>query len=348
VAKNVEKDIQKFLSEGFSVKNVAEHFIATRSQYPSDNVNHTQLVQFFFNTGHFKEVLEECRNQLHYDRPVAWNFLFLTLKKFKPDHAEKLIQPFLKGATEKGQLNDLLKLPEADGLPIELSLAKRKYHKQVIDSAQDKKNKLFEKLDFLRQEQIVEEEHKALKEIELFYPDDPRVPGLVNEFKQRWARHKSTKKPLSVFNDDIERLEVPTVGEKKTASLWLEACSKVVDKNPDASYNFAIMFYFSGCYEEALIMGKRTKASKNQAWFVVDILIKTRRFVQALDEIEKLEKQYDEDPETHFNATYLKAIAHWGLHQGAIAMDLMKSILKIRPTYRSAQSLYSKWHGGLE
>ena len=131
------------------------------------------------------------------------------------------------------------------------------------------------------------------------------------------------------------------------AAILLSACSEIVDKNPSASYNFAIMFYFMGCFEEALIICQKSDAKENQPWFTIELLLKTRRYLQALEAIDEMQPSFANDPEAQFSSTYLKAIAYWGLHQGATAIELMQSIVNVRPEYRSAQSLFSKWNGGL-
>ncbi|MEZ4871749.1 MAG: hypothetical protein R2827_05775 [Bdellovibrionales bacterium] len=123
-----------------------------------------------------------------------------------------------------------------------------------------KKDRLFEKLDFLRQENIIEEEFKVLKEIELFYSSDPRLPSLIDQFQSKVGSPYNHKKTGGCFNDEMERLEAPSPGDKKLASLWLAACSEIVDKNPASSYNFAIMFYFMGCYEEATNYGAKNSS----------------------------------------------------------------------------------------
>jgi thioredoxin-like negative regulator of GroEL len=80
-------------------------------------------------------------------------------------------------------------------------------------------------------------------------------------------------------------------------------------------------------------------------WLYLDVLLKCRRYAEGLDALLTLERRYANDPETTFAATYARAQALAGLGQVGAAAALLKSLVSIRPGYRSAHSLLLQWGG---
>jgi hypothetical protein len=59
-----------------------------------------------------------------------------------------------------------------------------------------------------------------------------------------------------------------------------------------------------------------------------------------------MEIKYISDPETTFAVSYLRAQALQGLGQHGSALEIMQSIVRVRPNYRSAHSLILEWTEG--
>ena len=113
-----------------------------------------------------------------------------------------------------------------------------------------------------------------------------------------------------------------------------------------AAYNLAIGLYFIELYHEALQVIRRAPESSAKDWFYLELLLRCGRYLECLDEVNQIELKYSADPESTFAATYIRAQALWGLGQTGSAIELLRSIVDIRPSYRSAHSLLNEWAGG--
>ncbi|HEX4926005.1 MAG TPA: hypothetical protein VFV50_18070, partial [Bdellovibrionales bacterium] len=92
---------------------------------------------------------------------------------------------------------------------------------------------------------------------------------------------------------------------------------------------------------EALAFARpQTPASQ---WLELDLLLETQRYVEVLQQADRLERKYSSDPDASFSAAYARAIALHGLGERTQATTLLEGIVKVRPTYRSAHSMLLKW-----
>jgi len=96
------------------------------------------------------------------------------------------------------------------------------------------------------------------------------------------------------------------------------------------------------------IAGPIRKPSPSADWLRIELMILARKYVDALNEAATLEARYASDPEAAFAITYARARALKGLGQDELATDLLRSLVRVRPSYKSAQSLLMDWSGGDE
>jgi tetratricopeptide (TPR) repeat protein len=81
-------------------------------------------------------------------------------------------------------------------------------------------------------------------------------------------------------------------------------------------------------------------------WLRAELLVHARRFVEGLEHLKHLEVRYVDDPETSFAVSYLKAQCLQELGQKDAALEILKSIVRVRPNYRSAHALIQEWTEG--
>jgi hypothetical protein len=109
------------------------------------------------------------------------------------------------------------------------------------------------------------------------------------------------------------------------------------------AYDFAVGLYVMELYHHAVEMIRLAPTGLAQDWFHLESLFKARRYLECLENINVAELTYSDDPETSFAATYLRARVLHGLGQTHPAKELLRSIVSIRPVYRSAASLLTDW-----
>ena len=62
--------------------------------------------------------------------------------------------------------------------------------------------------------------------------------------------------------------------------------------------------------------------------------------------VNHLEIKYVDDPETTFAVAYLRAQCLRELGQEAAALETLRSLVRVRPNYRSAHALILEWADG--
>jgi hypothetical protein len=85
------------------------------------------------------------------------------------------------------------------------------------------------------------------------------------------------------------------------------------------------------------------KQFQSLVWLRCELLLKGRRFLQLLDELDRWEASAANDPDQVVGILYLRAQALFGLGQTVSAIELMEMIASSLPGYRSAGSFLNTW-----
>lgn len=220
--------------------------------------------------------------------------------------------------------------------------------KHLVQSKQQsyilKQQELIDKLEFLKNEKLIEEERKTLEQIELEYPNEKQfIKQYKNEFQWRWAAHVLAQKKV------VQRTELKKEAESPEHQAFLQILEKEalqqIIKKPESGLHFCMMFYFMEQYETALYILQRSNQGSQNAWLELELMIHAKHYLSALELAEKIEKKFYNSPDTDvpFAIAYIKALAYKGLKQNARAIEMLESILKFRPQYRQAERLINEW-----
>ena len=223
---------------------------------------------------------------------------------------------------------------------------KEKAFTAVMVKAAAHKEALLTKLDYYRQNRMLDEETRLIDELIETYPHDSHLKNLKENLKLRWADALIARKALESFDESFD-LNHPLLSEtdKEAARIIASSFLEAASQDAKASYDLALGLYFLELYDSAKTTLEFAPEALNKDWFMVECLLQSRRFVECLDYLILLEAKYSADPETTFGATYYRAQALNGLGQLGVATELLKSIVAIRPSYRAAHSLLLKWAG---
>jgi hypothetical protein len=223
---------------------------------------------------------------------------------------------------------------------------KNSTYNHLQNESSRRKQKHIDKLEYYRVNRMIEEEERLLNELVVMYPEDEQLKKDKSQFRERWARAVIARKAFELFDEGFESTEpLFSADEIKTAQAIVTAIQQIVKKKPQHAYNFAIGLFFLELFEPAREILAYAKSSVSVDWFTIELLLKCRRYVDALDALVTIEGRYAQDPETTFSVTYYRALALEGLGQTGVATELMRSLVNIRPGYRSAHSLLLQWGG---
>lgn len=328
----------------------------------TQNDERTAFTNFLINAGHYEEVIKLYSRWFKKKEAHSFRSFCYTLNKngFTPN--ETFSNYLFKAKKESNEKSDLW-LSDWEGYDRRFVAEKKSAIENAIKQYDSIKKSLLNKLEYLRANRMINEEEKLIDQLIVMMPENLELKQQKNNFQERWARAIIARKSFESLDTTFENPTKPIDTETETIiQAMTQEMIVACEKNSNLVYDFAIALYFLEQYEVALqILAystpipnlksissfEKTHANDEKSidWFKIELLIKSRRYVESLDFISNIEKKYAADPETSFAGTYAKALTLYGLHQQSTATELLKSIVNIRPNYRSAHSLLQKWTG---
>jgi hypothetical protein len=281
--------------------------------------------------------------------------------KVTPTKAEAVA--IAKGCDEQGQMADLLLSPFAVSWGELFASRRAELNSRKALELEEKRAQLWDAVRFMRSSRLYEQEAKSLAKLRALFPDDPEFASQDQSLQERWAREiiaQGRGARLEFTRDDAMRAQ-PLSAEQDAARR--EIARQAIEwarVHPQLAVDFALLLHFMEFRDDAidaLDAGSpraehqpdfQAERSPSRDWLRLELLLTARQFVRALDAANRLEIVYAHDPEAAFAVAYARAHALWGLGEKGMAVDLMRAIVRVRPGYRSAQSLLLDWSGGAD
>ncbi len=305
------------------------------------------FLAFLVNAGFYHEVYELYLTWFPQKKRLVWRALLSVLHRsgFRPG---KDFLNFLFDAQNSIEPKERLStFSPWEDLDSRFATLRAETVRQLENKIVSRRREMFDKLEYVQNQRMIEEEERLLGRLEELYPKDPEVARRRDEFKERWARYVISEKALQVLQHDLfEKRLALSKDDLAWADRLTEALEESLRDHPRQAYNFSIGLNFIELYEHALIVLRRASSDPASDWLRLELLLKSRRFIECLDMLQQVENRYSEQPETTFASTYLRAHILRGLGQVGQAVELLQSIVAIRPGYRSAHSLMLEWSGG--
>lgn len=307
-----------------------------------------ELLFYLFNSGAYTDLFKICLRRLKEKEQIPWAILCESLAFQSSPLPSALKKNLLKGAFREKKLSDIALSPSASswGEPYkknrerQFELSKKAYEKS--------RGKLKERLSYLKRAGLTKQ---TLKLIESELEMDPEN----KELKEQRARVKEIMAE-NVFDkyqfryvDQVQHFEKrrKTKKEKESVEFIKKQIKNSIREKKASEINMALFFYFIEEPSMALEILEKSDKHISAEWLKLDILIFFEKYLDALEEIHKLEKKYSNEGEILFASCYIKAICYWGLNQKGKAIDTLKKLVEIKPNYRSAQALLDQWEVAL-
>jgi hypothetical protein len=344
---SLESVLSDTLLTNESTEKMVESILARLRTNNHKNIDRKPLIQFLIHAGYWQEVLElygQWFETSAEEIPLHEYVHVLKLAKIKPNkdflnHLEKA--NFL--AQEK---NRVQYCENWDATSMFLQESKNNWVSHTRRIAKEAYEQWISQIQYLQSQRMILEEEKLLKVLITVYPDDKFIKEQIVELKERKALHTISENSVQVEGKALQKF-MPRWSdtEIQMANILLNEEQKICKKNPAYAYNFAIGFYFMELYEYALEILEFAPSSPAADWLYPEILIHSERYIECLDCLESIENKYAHDPETTFAVTYYRAIALQGVGQISQACELLKSLVSVRPHYRSSHEFLLKWAG---
>lgn len=202
------------------------------------------------------------------------------------------------------------------------------------------KEDLVDKLEFARSQRLDKEAKKTLDKLLEAFPNDPRF---VTEQK-RMFEHEAAKvieshsKPLNSRKSSTIVLEPKKESTSPIYKLFLSSFKK------ENLIHLIELFILANENETVIeIFDAHPEIKKNNFWLYIEHLVKIERYLEALAELKKNQKDIRTSTEGVFTFYYYHAICLWYLNDKTTAFEIMKAIHKTRPYFRQTTFYINLW-----
>lgn len=349
----IEIEIQHLLNELGDTELVADELIRRWERNIYDPRQQFVLAQFLLHCGFYPSLFDQLHRLVTQERRLPWAQFAEALGRCRVAPSEAELKAMVEGLNEQEAMDEIL-----------LSIQTERWDKLFVKKRSERRNRikleyaakkatLLEKLEFMRSQRLYEEEGRVMTELQALFPLDSQIQKVEEDYQDRWAREvvaRNISSNTDVTDELASRLNELTPEQKSIKEIFArqayEKAKDQVTKNPETAYDMALLLSFMDFYTEAIEVLNLATSEVRVDWLKLELLLKARQFLTALEEAGRLEIAYAGDPESTFSVVYARARALWGLGQGDLAIELMQSLVKIRPNYKSAQSLLADWTGG--
>jgi hypothetical protein len=342
---SLELEIRNLLLARASTRDIVDRLMARFSDPNFSPEDRRQTLAFAWNAGLYQHVIAHFPELLRTRKRIGWAWFAELVHKAKKSAGKEWTEALLKGARRQNDAADLTLCRSWDEKIPQIADWRKEVMRDRKEQMGRQRQVLFDKLAFFRNEQMAEEERRLLTLLRKMYPGDSEIDTLEAEFIERWARHVITKH--SAGEHWLERTEL----------LWddavLEAVRPLFDEirglveaRPALTYDFAVALLMMDLEQFACELLPAVAKDPATDWLRAEALLRSHRYVDCLDHLTGLEMRYGGYPETAFAITYLRAQSYWGLGQNSRGVELLQTLVAVRPHYRSAASLLKQWQEG--
>ena len=346
MSSEIELEINFLLQESNQTKETAIYFLFDIHNPEYSWKDKLSILHFALNTGAHQEILSCLHNWFKNEKKFPWTIFIETLNQLSFQPSQKLINSIFEGAQVEKAINQLALTTCWENHDPRFKDNRSNFFKKKNLEYQSKIDELRQKIIYLREEQLVDEEERAIKQLKTLKPNEDTAIQ-QEHLKERWARNIIQNFQPS-YSQDYTNAKINLSSEEKKISKTLaNEAKKYTEKNNEARYEFALLLYFSEFYSEALSILPKTN-EKNITALKLELFYKSKQFIYCLDLADQLTLDPNQDTDARLNATYMKALSYWELHKQSLAIETLKSITNINPDFRSAKELLYSWTGRYE
>jgi tetratricopeptide (TPR) repeat protein len=302
---------------------------------------------FLHNTGQFHVLAEMLRQSCENKARVPFDILIDICARGNLQPQGSIMEGLLKGMRKQKAFDDILSAKGWDKWDKRLSQLRNELVEKKVEDKRKFKENLLEKFWFLKNQRMTEQAGRVLKRMIDLYPEDPEFPKLKADFDEQWAREVLATHVATLQSEAIDRTRTqPSAADEEMLKCFMVEGEKIAVDQRQFAFDLAVAFWFMEDYARAMEILAWAPPGPATDWMTAEVLFASRRFVEALEQLNQLEIKYIEDPETTFAVSYLRAQCLYALGQHSSALEIMQSIVRVRAQYRSAHALILEWTSG--
>jgi len=341
---SIELEIRKLLEEKNSFDAISAQLVVKfeTSEIEWNEPNLNALYNFLLRTCQPQILIEFIlKNFKNKDYIVPWGHFIEAVHQLYDEINPELIKLFKKGLKETDGKYQACRSFHWDPLIGDMAEWRSQKKWEFSKKAPLMKKALLEKLFTLRTQQLYEAEKNLLKRLQKMFPGDPDVLVELRDAKERYA-YEVLNRYTGMISKEITFDESH---ESSVRNIIAQAFFEAAQKNPEMSLDCAVAVTILEDFEVAYQILQFAEFDLSHLWLKTELQLKTRRYIELLDDLNRIEMTLSEDPETFFATALLRAEALWGLGQKHTAMEILETLLASRPNYRAASVLLNLWRG---
>lgn len=258
-----------------------------------------------------------------------------------------VVKALLKGVQKQNAEEELIGPTGWDRFSSKIGEIRDELLDKVFKEQAQFKDNLVEKFEFLQNQRMGEQAARVLRRMVELYPDETRFAKLKKDFDEQWARDVVANHMAGHNLDKLDRtLTTPSTTDQEMLNCFFKEGESISFENREFAADLAICFWFMEDFTHGLEMIAWAPPSLANDWLKVELLFSARRFIEALELLNHLELKYINDPDTSFAVSFLRAKCLKASGQETAALEILQSIVRVRPNYRSVNALLQEWTEG--
>ena len=332
----VDKEVYKLLKVGQSPSEIYKSLKNFWTSSKKEEV--LSLFYFLYLSKSFSELIDLSLKQIKTHKILHAGFLIESLIRSQVSIEKEFLENLFK-VIEKQNLEETL-------LTSEWAKSQKIFEprlKQIVNEANEYESEeltaLQKDLEFMQVQSINELEEEAIVKLLQKDPENPKLQEDLRSLQQK--RAANILKDYKASEQKAKKSLTQT--DPKQAKILVEGIKKQIEQKKEDALALCVFLYLLDCPLQAEAILKNHLHSQKSLWIYAEILFASKQFILCLNFLRILEEKQKENPNALFNIYFIKAKIFFELGQKGRGIKILKSILKVRPNYKQAQSLVEKW-----
>ena len=239
---NTEREISELLAQWSNPEKVAEIMAAKLSEPGLTGEEEQSIFNFLLQSGRFRSMVKPLQKRIKLGQPLPFCVLVEMFSQNKIRPNREVMDALFTGALEQQRLENLIQSHAWDDYDGRFKPLREELQDRLKEDLVRKKDVLKEKLGFLANHRMIEEEEKVLQLLMRMFPEDSEIQAHNLDFQERWARNVLSRQNRGPFNlESLIKSPVRwTEKELELLALWLEEAKKISTNRPEQAYYLSL------------------------------------------------------------------------------------------------------------
>lgn len=269
-------------------------------------------------------------------------YMLIAIKKSFPvisNELRKSVVAYLNEDPNNWIAASLTKVADSHWPEIKESRKKiKELNKQRLDKI---RRELVHKFELFSSQNLVEPAKVAIRKLEKVFPRDPEVAKITLKFKEKHAEDVFDKHKFKRSRLDLKSKPDPEVNNAREGlALYIK---QEIASFSGFEADLVIMCITMELNQLALELFHNTALIEKYIWLYLEVLLLNGRNLEVLNLLPVIEKNYSHLPDTFLACTFLRSLALWNLGERNTAIEVLQSVVDIKPNYRSSDILLAEW-----